>query len=83
MVCHCNVQSVCPQSDTTVLHSARSPHPAKAMTLLEQRQLALKRLAGTETVSRLDAETWGVRLLELQDQGFRPEATVADAPAGA
>ena len=29
-----------------------------------------------------DAETWGVRLLELVDQGFAPEATVADAGAG-
>jgi hypothetical protein len=26
-----------------------------------------------------DAETWGVRLLELVDQGFAPDATVADA----
>jgi hypothetical protein len=26
-----------------------------------------------------DADTWGVRLLELQEQGFEPEATVADA----
>lgn len=29
-----------------------------------------------------DAETWGVRLLELQDRGLRPQATVADAGAG-
>ena len=29
-----------------------------------------------------DAETWGVRLLELVDHGFDPEATVADAGAG-
>jgi hypothetical protein len=29
-----------------------------------------------------DAETWGVRLLELQDRGFAPEATVADAGSG-
>src|SRR5262249_11478396 len=29
-----------------------------------------------------DAETWGVRLLELVDQGFDPEATVADAGSG-
>ncbi len=29
-----------------------------------------------------DADTWGVRLLELQDQGFQPEATVADAGTG-
>jgi len=29
-----------------------------------------------------DAETWGVRLLEAQDQGFQPEATVADAGQG-
>jgi hypothetical protein len=26
-----------------------------------------------------DADTWGVRLLDLVDQGFNPEATVADA----
>src|ERR1039457_3066221 len=26
-----------------------------------------------------DATTWGVRLLELQEQGFHPEATIADA----
>jgi hypothetical protein len=29
-----------------------------------------------------DAETWGVRLLELVDQGFAPAATVADAGLG-
>lgn len=29
-----------------------------------------------------DAETWGVRLLELCDQGFSPEATIADAGGG-
>jgi hypothetical protein len=29
-----------------------------------------------------DAETWGVRLLELVDQGFAPLATVADAGLG-
>jgi hypothetical protein len=29
-----------------------------------------------------DADTWGVRLLELQDQGFQPEATIADAGQG-
>ena len=29
-----------------------------------------------------DADTWGVRLLEAQDQGFQPEATVADAGQG-
>ena len=29
-----------------------------------------------------DADTWGVRLLELQAQGFQPEATVADAGQG-
>jgi uncharacterized protein (UPF0548 family) len=29
-----------------------------------------------------DAETWGIRLLELQDQGFHPEATIADAGSG-
>jgi hypothetical protein len=29
-----------------------------------------------------DADTWGVRLLELQDQGFQPESTVADAGKG-
>jgi len=29
-----------------------------------------------------DADTWGVRLLEAQDQGFQPEATVADAGKG-
>jgi hypothetical protein len=29
-----------------------------------------------------DAETWGVRLLELVDQGFAPDATVADAGTG-
>lgn len=29
-----------------------------------------------------DAETWGIRLLELQDQGFAPEATIADAGKG-
>jgi hypothetical protein len=29
-----------------------------------------------------DAETWGVRLLELVDQGFAPDATVADAGLG-
>jgi hypothetical protein len=29
-----------------------------------------------------DADTWGVRLLDLVDQGFDPEATVADAGSG-
>jgi len=29
-----------------------------------------------------DADTWGVRLLELQDRGFQPEATIADAGKG-
>lgn len=29
-----------------------------------------------------DAETWGIRLLELQDQGLRPEATIADGGQG-
>ena len=29
-----------------------------------------------------DAETWGVRLLELADRGFAPEAIVADAGSG-
>jgi hypothetical protein len=29
-----------------------------------------------------DGDTWGLRLLELQDQGFRPEATIADAGRG-
>ena len=29
-----------------------------------------------------DADTWGVRLLEAQHQGFQPEATVADAGQG-
>jgi hypothetical protein len=29
-----------------------------------------------------DADTWGVRLLELQDQGLQPDATIADAGCG-
>jgi hypothetical protein len=29
-----------------------------------------------------DADTWGVRLLELRDRGFHPEAVVADAANG-
>jgi hypothetical protein len=29
-----------------------------------------------------DAETWGIRLLELQDRGFHPEATIADFGRG-
>jgi hypothetical protein len=29
-----------------------------------------------------DAETWGVRLLELTDRGFAPEATIADGGTG-
>ncbi len=29
-----------------------------------------------------DADTWGVRLLELQERGFQPEATIADFGAG-
>ena len=29
-----------------------------------------------------DADTWGVRLLDLVDQGFNPDATVADAGTG-
>ena len=29
-----------------------------------------------------DGETWGLRLLELQERGFHPEATIADAGSG-
>ena len=29
-----------------------------------------------------DADTWGVRLLELVDQGFQPQATIADFAGG-
>jgi hypothetical protein len=29
-----------------------------------------------------DADTWGVRLLELKDRGFSPEATIADFAGG-
>jgi hypothetical protein len=29
-----------------------------------------------------DADTWGIRLLELQDQGFTPLATIADLGSG-
>lgn len=29
-----------------------------------------------------DADTWGVRLLELKDRGFAPKATIADAGSG-
>jgi hypothetical protein len=29
-----------------------------------------------------DADTWGLRLLELQDQGFSPHATIGDAGSG-
>jgi hypothetical protein len=29
-----------------------------------------------------DADTWGVRLLELRDRGLRPTATIADAGSG-
>src|SRR5262245_16996159 len=29
-----------------------------------------------------DADTWGVRLLELRDRGFQPDATIADAGTG-
>jgi hypothetical protein len=29
-----------------------------------------------------DAETWGIRLLELADRGFAPEATIADFGSG-
>jgi len=53
MVCHCNVPSVCPQPDTEALHPATPPHPAKAMTPPQRRQLALEALAAAETVSRL------------------------------
>jgi hypothetical protein len=31
---------------------------------------------------RRDADTWGVRLLELQDRGFNPQATIADFGSG-
>jgi hypothetical protein len=31
---------------------------------------------------RRDADTWGVRLLELSARGFRPEATIADFAGG-
>jgi hypothetical protein len=29
-----------------------------------------------------DAETWGIRLLELRDRGFQPDATIADFGSG-
>jgi hypothetical protein len=29
-----------------------------------------------------DGDTWGLRLLELQDRGFHPQATIADAGSG-
>jgi hypothetical protein len=29
-----------------------------------------------------DGDTWGLRLLELQDQGFHPQATIGDAGSG-
>jgi hypothetical protein len=29
-----------------------------------------------------DGDTWGIRLLELQERGFQPEATIADAGSG-
>jgi hypothetical protein len=29
-----------------------------------------------------DADTWGIRLLELRDRGLRPDATIADAGRG-
>ena len=29
-----------------------------------------------------DGDTWGIRLLELQDRGFQPEATIADFGSG-
>jgi hypothetical protein len=53
MVCHCSVPGDLPQPDTRVLHPATPPQPAKAMTPLGRRQLALEALAGTETVSSL------------------------------
>jgi hypothetical protein len=31
---------------------------------------------------RRDGDTWGVRLLELQERGFDPDATIADAGSG-
>ncbi len=53
MVCHCSVPDGFPQPDTRVPHPATPPHPAKAMTPPQRRQLALEALAGTETVSHL------------------------------
>ena len=29
-----------------------------------------------------DTDTWGIRLLELVDRGFAPQATIADFAAG-
>jgi hypothetical protein len=56
MVCHCSVPNVFPQPDTRVLCAAAPPHPAKAMTPTQRRQLALEALAGTQTLSRLAGE---------------------------
>lgn len=53
MVCHCSIPHDFPQADTRVLQPSAPPHPAKAMTPPQRRQLALEALAGTETVSRL------------------------------
>ncbi len=53
MVCHCSAPYSFPLADTRILQPATPPHPAKAMTPPQRRQLALEALAGTETVSRL------------------------------
>ena len=56
MVCHCSVPNDFPQPGTRALHPATPPHPAKAMTPPQRRQLALEALARSETVSRLAGE---------------------------
>jgi hypothetical protein len=53
MVCQCSVPDGFPQPDTSVLHPATRPHPAKTMTPPQRRQLALEAVAGTQTVSGL------------------------------
>jgi hypothetical protein len=74
-------------------HNARQPlAPVRIGALDELFQAGKPVLVGADVASTYcfllspeehrDADTWGVRLLELTAHGFRPDATVADFAAG-
>ena len=90
MVCHCSVPNGVPQPEirglhlstpsrpATSSHSTTPPHPAKAMTPPQRRQLAVEALAGAETVSRLAGQHEVSRKFVYQ-QAAKAEEALNDA----